>query len=682
MSFVYPAFLYALFSILIPIIIHLFNFRKYRKVYFTNVKFLRELKQESQSKSRLKELLILASRILALSCLVLAFAQPVITDKQTRIRTGQKAIGIYIDNSFSMEGVNRNGSLLANARRRALEIVNAFGASDRFQLLTNDFEGKHQRFLSKEEMTDAINEVKISAAVKPLSAVIRRQSGFLKTSGASDLREFIISDVQRSTFDIANLSNDTTIGTTLIPLFANSSNNIYIDTCWFDSPVQQKNVIQKLNVRIVNKSDKAMESGSLKLIINGQQAAIASYNADAGAKTETKITFACKREGFNFCSLKIDDYPVSFDDELFFTFNSRLEIRAVLINGQQAQSASFFRTLMQNDSMFRFSEMPEQAIDFAAFKNANIIFLNELDQFPSGLSAELMKFTNNGGHLVIIPSPKASPDAYRSFLSTLQLPSLSEADTTHLRLEKTDLKQGFYEGVFDKMDERMDLPVILKHYPLSATTRSNLVPVLKLQNGETWLGEATRGHSRVYLFAGALSPSFTNFCRHALFVPTIYKMAINSLQPLPLYYYTQSNSAIPVSNLSDKGEEPIHITRSDNKFDVIPENRIVDNRITVFTQNQVSEPGFYNITYKKNALQSLAFNYNRVESDLSFYTATDLEKQLEERHLSSFKTLIAGEKQITAGIQDIGGNTKLWKLFIILALVFVATEIALIKFLK
>ncbi|HWY35176.1 MAG TPA: BatA domain-containing protein, partial [Nitrosopumilaceae archaeon] len=126
MSFVYPTFLYGLFSILIPILIHLFNFRKYKKVYFTNVKFLKELKQESQSKSRLKELLILASRILAIACLVIAFAQPVKVDRNVKVKTGEKAIGIYIDNSFSMEGVNKNGSLLDNARKRAIEAVNAF----------------------------------------------------------------------------------------------------------------------------------------------------------------------------------------------------------------------------------------------------------------------------------------------------------------------------------------------------------------------------------------------------------------------------------------------------------------------------------------------------------------------------------------------------------------------------
>ena len=147
-------FLIGLAAIAIPIIIHLFNFRKYKKVYFTNVQFLKELKQESDSKSKLKEWLILAMRILAVACLVFAFAQPFIPGK-TKVVQGEKAISIYIDNSFSMESTNKTGTLLENAKQYATEIANTFNASDKFQLLTNDFEGKHQRLISKEEFMQA-----------------------------------------------------------------------------------------------------------------------------------------------------------------------------------------------------------------------------------------------------------------------------------------------------------------------------------------------------------------------------------------------------------------------------------------------------------------------------------------------------------------------------------------------
>src|SRR3954468_9797392 len=163
MMFVYPLFLWALAAITIPIIIHLFNFRRYKKVYFTNVKFLKELQQESKSKSRLKELLILAARCLAIACLVLAFCQPFIPGTDSGIiNTGAKAISLYIDNSFSMENVNKQGPLLEIAKSRAKEVIKAFGVADRFQVITNDFEGKHQRFQTKEDALSAVDEIKIS----------------------------------------------------------------------------------------------------------------------------------------------------------------------------------------------------------------------------------------------------------------------------------------------------------------------------------------------------------------------------------------------------------------------------------------------------------------------------------------------------------------------------------------
>ena len=464
MSFVFPTFLYALFAISIPIIIHLFNFRKYKTIYFTNVKFLRELKQESQSKNRLKELLILLSRVLAITCLVLAFAQPVLLDENTKIKTGNKAVGIYIDNSFSMEGVNKNGSLLNNAKKRAKEIVAAFGNADRFMLLTNDFEGKHQRLLSKEEVLEALNDVTISSAVKPLSLVVKRQSDFLRSSKASDLRQFIISDFQRSVSDLNNVSADTLIASTLIPVAANSNDNVYIDTCWFETPVQQKGMLQKLNVRINNKSNKTIENGTVKLFINQKQIGIASFNAQAQSKAETKITFECKEEGFNYCSLKIDDYPIVFDDELFFTFNSKLNINALIINGKNCLTASYFKTLLQSDSLFSYHENNELSIDYGLFNTANLIVLNEIDNFSSGLIAEINKYVSNGGNLVIIPATKLNASAYSDFYKNLNLPLPGNLDTSAMKIEKTDFKTGFYEGVFDKLDERMDLPLIRKRY--------------------------------------------------------------------------------------------------------------------------------------------------------------------------------------------------------------------------
>src|SRR3954469_9249095 len=110
MHFIYPGFLVALAALSIPVIIHLFNFRRFRKIYFTNVRFLKEIKQDTKSRSRLKHLLVLFSRLLALTFLVLAFAQPFLPAKTNSAIGQSRRISVYIDNSFSMDALSKNGS--------------------------------------------------------------------------------------------------------------------------------------------------------------------------------------------------------------------------------------------------------------------------------------------------------------------------------------------------------------------------------------------------------------------------------------------------------------------------------------------------------------------------------------------------------------------------------------------
>ena len=142
MLFANPVFLTALAALAIPVIIHLYNFRRYKKVYFTNVRFIAEIRQESKKRSQLKHLLILLMRLLAITALVIAFAQPYLPSVlQKKNITDRQAVSIYIDNSFSMEALATNGKLLDIAKTKAIEIASAYKPSDLFQILTADFEG-------------------------------------------------------------------------------------------------------------------------------------------------------------------------------------------------------------------------------------------------------------------------------------------------------------------------------------------------------------------------------------------------------------------------------------------------------------------------------------------------------------------------------------------------------------
>ncbi len=681
MNFLFPTFLIGLVAISIPIIIHLFNFRRYKKVYFTNVQFLKELKQESDHKSRLKELLILICRILAITCLVFAFAQPYIPGKQTHNK-GNKAVSIYIDNSFSMESINSKGTLLENAKQYANDIVLSLNNDDKIQLITNDFEGKHQRFLSKEEFIEQIQEIKISAATKPLSAVIKRQSDFLQNSSIKQKRIFILSDFQKNQAVFSKENKDTSIQVSLIPITANEVNNVYIDSVWFESPVQQYGTQQTLHALIVNNSTKDIENGSIKLHINNAQVSLASYNISAGNKKEVSLSFTIKNNGINNGELIIEDYPITYDDRFYFSFNAQSIIHTLIVNGKDSQTAQNFRALMQQDSLFKYYENSENAIDYSLFKSCNLIILNELFTFSSGLISELQKFVTTGGSLIIFPSQKINLEDYQLALRSLQLPSIVKLDTSRVKTQSINFEQGLYEGVFDKIDVNMDMPKVMAHYIFLNHTKNTTQNLMMLQNRDPLILYQTLGSGKLYLFAIPSSTEGSNFIKHALFVPSILKMAIMSLKPSPIYYTTATNTDIELNYVNTNPEQPLHIVSNDKKIDIIPEHRVSNNSTILYTQNQINQAGFYTISQLALNIKNIAFNFNRNESDMQFESNEQLQKQLDELGLNTFQIISPSEKSLTKVLQEINDDKKLWKLCLILTLVFLLSEILIIRLFK
>lgn len=682
MIFAYPLFLWALAAISIPIAIHLFNFRRYKKVYFTNVRFLKELQQESKSRSRLKEILVLLARCLAIACLVFAFSQPFIpNDKQIK-QVSSNAISLYLDNSFSMQNVNKQGPLLELAKTRAKEIVNAYSNVDRFQVITNDFEGKHQRFNSKEDVLALIEEIKVSPGVRYLSDVLKRQYEFLGSSNSEGKKVYILSDAQKTTFDLQEAEEDSTVRTTLIPLTANQVNNVYVDSCWFESPLQQKGFIQKLNARIVNSGNTPVEVGSAKLMLNGQQVAIASFSLEPESEKNVRFTFECKQDGFNYGSVKIEDYPITFDDELNFAFNSRLSVNVALVNGKNVSQLNSFSSLFSGDSLFKLEAFSEQLIDYGSFKRSDVLILNQLQEISSGLLSELTKFSDKGGAIVIIPPADVNVSGYSSALNALQLPVITGSDSADTKVEKLNLASGFYEGVFEKMDERLNLPLVKQHYKLRYEVKKDIDVLLSLQNSDAFLISSKMNSASVYLFSSPLNDPYTNFNKHALFVPTFFRICFSSLSSSQLFFETSSNVVINIRNEGSYMDNPPHIKRTEGNIDIIPEMRIINNSLSLFTRQQISAPGFYTVTAQQQDLQPLAFNYSRRESDLQCYTNDELEGLVSKKAFRSINVISGSDSGVSKQIALGAEGKKLWKLFLLLTLLFILIETAFLRLLK
>lgn len=396
--FVYPFFLWFLAALSIPIIIHLFNFRRFKKIEFTNVRFLKEIKEQTQSHSKLKHLLVLLMRLLALAFLILAFAQPFVPTKSTE-SSGQQTVSIYIDNSFSMNLSGKEGSLLDEAKDKCRTIATSLPSSTKFQLLTNEFKGEQQRLIDRDELLELTDRIKINPQSRNINEVLIRQTDALKKSNSDNRSSFIISDFQKNFFDIQPGVNDSLLKLNLLKTNAEEVKNIAIDSCWLSAPVIQLNTPSELNVKVRNYGDEDAEV-PVRFYINNSQKTVASVKVNAGTDATVKMNFTITQPGWQLAKAEIDDNPITFDDTYFLSFRIADKIPVYHIGSSKN---IFIDKLLANNSLADYKFSTQNAVDYAMLKKCNAVILTDLKDISSGMSDELARFVDLGGTLIIFP---------------------------------------------------------------------------------------------------------------------------------------------------------------------------------------------------------------------------------------------------------------------------------------
>ena len=679
MKFLHPTFLFALFAIAIPIIIHLFNFRKFKTVYFTNVRFLKEVKQESQSRNKLRHLLILLARCLAIIALVFAFAQPIIPLKNNVV-IGEKAISVYVDNSFSMDALAESGSLFEQAKKAAREIVQAYKPTDRFQLITNDMEGRHQRWVNREQFISSLDEVQISPNSTKLSEIHKKQLDLFGKSESNIKHLYIISDLQKSNADLDVIVSDSLVDYKFVRIPSQTVDNVFIDSCWFDKPFRSLNQPDELFFKVNNFSSKRIENLPVSLELNNVSKGIQNISLGADSSTTASISFLNTEPGLFAGAIKLNDHPITYDNELFFSFQVREEINILLIAADDKQK--YFKKLYGNNPGFNLEVMLPGQVEYSSFKNKQLIIINALQDISSGFQQELSKFINEGGSLLFFPSIDGNVESYNTFLTSMNVGSFAKITGQVNKVEKINVQNKIYNDVFEKLPENMDLPMVNKHLQLSYFSKSRMEQIMTLQNGFPFLSQFSIGNGKLILGATPVDEEITNFPRHAIFIPTLYKIALYSVPPVKLYYTIGTNDPIVVPDYQKTSEQALKLASADGKFEVIPEYRFIDGKAYLYVYNQIRNAGIYYLKSGNENIGVVAFNYDRNESDLSAYNDNELENMLTENGFSLFNIIETGKVELSSVVKQMEEGKKLWKLFIILALLFILIEILLIRFLK
>lgn len=674
MHFINPFYLFGLLAIAIPIIIHLFNFRRFKKVYFTNVKFLKEVEISTKKQNKIRNRLLLFTRILSIILLVLLFAQPFFPNKEEKlVEKGLNAVVVFVDNSFSMQNQGRQGRLLDEAKQNAKEITEQYNSNDLFLLLTMDLEGRHQQFVNKDKFIELLNQVEISPSSEFNSKLISRSFDLLNTKHGFNKRIFFVSDFQAPSFDVSNFPKDSLIRTLLVPLNANNIDNIYVDSISFVDPIFQVGQNIALNVRIVNKSEKKAEKVSVKLFLNNKQISVSSVDIDKNQSQIVKLNFTLKEHGIQQGRVSIIDNPITFDDDFYFTLQTTPKLEILSINSNNPNP--FIARLFSNNNEIEIKYMSEKTIDFNDFDNYSFIILNELNEFSSGLVSEIKRFREQGGDILIVPSEKMNLQSFQNAMQSLQIPYFSELIKKQNKVSIINQNNKLYKGVFSQDVENIEMPTAKQYYKLSSSSQTARESIMKFQSQDDFLLVSQENNSKAYVFSTNLTEDFTDFVKQSLFVPTIWNMALFSqVIPLP-YYFFEDDIQIDISKLKDSKKINVaEIVSTDKKVSFIPELRKNNRMRSLVMHNQTNKAGNYNIEQEKEVFGGLSINYNRVESNLSFMDANNINSELKKYSLGYYNILDTKKQVISSYFTKTKNGNYMSIILLILLLLSVGME--------
>ena len=648
MHFKNPEILYLLTLLIIPVLVHLFQLQKFVKTPFTNVSFLHKIIQQTRQSSRIKKWLILATRLLLFSTIVIAFSQPYISNKKASVKQHNY---IYLDNSLSTNTKGKRGDLLQVS---AQDIIKHASDKDEYSLLTNSsFYPKK----TKNELKNILLKIKNTAKKIDISTVLLKFDTEIKDK-TKDLDEIIlISDFQNT---YKNEFTNVTPIFSAIKLTPIIKNNISIDSI-FISNLNTDSFT--LNVLVRNQGE---PKKNIPIAIYNHSKLISKRSTSFEKNAYKTIEFKIKNQkeftgkiSSNFSDL----YP--FDNTLYFTLKNNQKINVLSI-GKNAD----FLTKIYNKKEFNFNQSTPQNTDYNSISKQQLIVLNEIENIPDVLIKKMKDFSQNGGSLAIIPNRKSNIYSYNNLLKALGVGKIGAKRNSPLKITAINFEHPLFENVFSKNITNFQYPSVQSYYPIDSNNASKIIG---FENNSPFISQIKNKKRTVYWVSASLERDNSNFINSPLIVPVFYNFGKLSFKNSQLFYRIGRTNKIDIETKT-RENQVVRILNSENSL--IPLQSKFKNKVRITTNAASLTPGFYQVLKDKDTIQTLAFNYPKEESFINFMDLNKLKK-------------ISQKGIVTGSISDVfkkinKKNQVHWlsKWFLTLAIVSLLLEILILKFYK
>jgi hypothetical protein len=710
MTFLNPYILFALFGIVIPILLHLFNLKKIKRVEFSTLMFLKEIQKSKLRKIKIRQLLLLVLRVLIIIFLVLSFSNPVIKGYNFGNPDLKKSCLIFLDDSYSMNTKDEKGIYLDRAKINVEEILKYYKPTDRVSVVPNSYIGMADKGVldaSSGDIIDSIRNVKSSFIPFRLSRIIKYSDNFAEQDSYTRNEIFIVSDFQKincdnsSSLKIKNISNDNTY-LYAVNIGKREANNLSVENVNIKSKLLQKNKKINLSVRVKNFNNKLAFNKQVNLFIEGEKVSENVLDIPSYESKDIDFSFRVNKTGSisGYAELLQNDFnddEILQDNKYYFSIYIPDVFNIKIVN-ENASGSNYIKTAIEiannsekdsTDRGYKRYNIFEDNYVSADIKNFDVLILNGKKDFSESEIELIKDYIDGGKGIFIFPDKNINIDSYNSLLAKFNAFRINgiinpdETNSKNIKFGRIDFEHPLLSGIFKNESlsittgNNIDAPSIKSFYDISSNEKS--FPVISLTNEKPFLIECNLIRGKIILSSVSASGDMSDFPVKPLFAPVIIK----GIEYLSNSSFEQHNDFVGDNIiLFTKGLNNISYLSSPDgikypyKYNLY-NNREMQNYNVILLKyiSAVSQTGKYIFRdLSDNSFFSFSLNSDTIESNMQKNSKQEIYDYFKGIGIKNVN-YINNQSDIKSELAENRNGSELWKYFLSVAFILLILEL-------
>ena len=546
LGFLYPLYLAALATAVIPLVIHLLNRRQQKRLRFPAVRFVLISQRRVARTYNLRNWLLLAVRTLAIIFLVLLMAHPLWeTGVGLSARGAPLSTAVIVDNSLSMQ-VREQGAPFKEAKQAAGRILEALDDGDRAAVIATNPVGRREPSLKdpREAALKDLGPLAVTAGTADVTAALRTAYGLLRETGGQKAL-WVVTDLGLSGWDRLSLpavgEYDPTVPVKIVTV---GSSETPPSTTVMALMSPALHVAPGLDIGLAATlggfAASAVSTVGVRLTIDGKVRDEKQTTLSGDAESTVSFRFKLDRPGSHSGHVSLHGDGLSGNLRHYFTLHTRDRLNVLLVDGDPKRalvaSETFFlsRALNPTGDAANSVLLPEVILPGAVGRvdpdGYQAMVLANVATLPPAFVARLHAFVEGGGGLLLALGDRVAAEDYNRALWNNASPLLPGPLgprrrvplDQHVTVGEVDIAHPALAAFGDKrlLDSLRSVKVSSYFEVAPAGGRT----LLRLSNGHPLLVEMELGKGRILLLTSTADSAWNNLPLKTGYVPLIQSL--------------------------------------------------------------------------------------------------------------------------------------------------------------